>query len=184
MALQATPYKISLDISDTDRGVYESVKFTVARHPSETELRLAARVLAYAMFYHPQLAFGRGLSDTDEAALWEMDLTGEIQHWIDVGLPDAARVIKASRRAPRMSVVVYGNARLWREKVLPQFAHLTNVNVFVLPQDELAEIASRLSRSTHWGVMISDGQLYISDDAQQMTVALEYWHGERSTEQL
>lgn len=72
MALQATPYKISLDISDTDRGVYESVKFTVARHPSETELRLASRVLAYAMFYHPQLAFGRGLSDTDEAALWKL----------------------------------------------------------------------------------------------------------------
>ena len=95
MALQATPYKISLDISDTDRGVYESVKFTVARHPSETEIRLASRILAYALFYHPQLAFGRGLSDSDEAALWQIDLTGALEHWIDVGQPDAERIIKA-----------------------------------------------------------------------------------------
>lgn len=181
MALQATPYKITLDISDTDRGVYESVKFTVARHPSETEIRLAARILAYAILYHPQLAFGRGLSDSDEAALWEIDLTGEIQHWIDVGQPDAERVIKASRRAPQMSVIVYGNARLWREKTIPQFAHLENVRVLALAQEELAVIAAKLTRSTHWGVMISDGQLYISDGDEQMTLPLECWHGELPT---
>jgi uncharacterized protein YaeQ len=178
MALPATPYKISLDISDTDRGVYQSVKFTVARHPSETELRLASRVLAYALFYHPQLSFGRGLSDSDEAALWEHDLTGQIQHWIDVGQPDAARVIKASRRAPRMSVLVYGNARLWCDKVLPQFAHLTNVRVLVLPQEALAVIARKLQRNTHWGVMISDGQLYLSDADEQIHIALESLLGE------
>jgi uncharacterized protein YaeQ len=181
MALQATPYKITLDISDTDRGVYESIKFTVARHPSETEIRLASRILAYAIFYHPQLAFGRGLSDSDEAALWEIDLTGEIQHWIDVGQPDAERVIKASRRAPQMSVVVYGNARLWREKTIPQLGHLDNVRVLALAQEELAIIATKLTRSTHWGVMISDGQLYISDGDQQMTLPLECWHGELPT---
>ncbi|RUO47456.1 YaeQ family protein [Pseudidiomarina donghaiensis] len=181
MALQATPYKITLDISDTDRGVYESVKFTVARHPSETEIRLASRILAYAIFYHPQLAFGRGLSDSDEAALWEIDLTGEIQHWIDVGQPDAERVIKASRRAPQMSVVVYGNARLWREKTILQFGHLDNVRVLALAQEELAIIAAKLTRSTHWGVMISDAQLYISDGDQQMPLPLECWHGELPT---
>lgn len=178
MALQATPYKISLDISDTDRGVYESVKFTVARHPSETELRLASRVLAYALFYHPQLTFGRGLSDSDEAALWQSDLTGALEHWIDVGQPDAVRMIKASRRAPAMSVLVYGNARLWREKVLSQVAHLTNTRVIALDQEGLAEGAAKLQRNTHWGVLISDGQIYISDGAEQITVALELWHGE------
>ncbi len=177
MALQATPYKISLDISDTDRGVYESVKFTVARHPSETELRLASRVLAYALFYHPQLTFGRGLSDSDEAALWQHDLTGQIQHWIDVGQPDATRVIKASRRAPELSILVYGNARLWCDKVLPQFAQLSNVRVVLLPQEALTAIASKLQRNTHWGVMVSDGQLYLSDGDEQITLALQYLLG-------
>jgi len=69
MALQATPYKVQLNITDTDLGVYENVRMTVARHPSETEERLAVRLLAYALWYHERLTFGRGLSDVDEPAL-------------------------------------------------------------------------------------------------------------------
>ena len=68
MALQATPYKVELNLTDLDRGVYENLRFTVARHPSETEERLAVRLIAYALFYNEQLAFGRGLSDVDEPA--------------------------------------------------------------------------------------------------------------------
>ena len=33
MALQATPYKVELNLTDLDRGVYENLRFTVARHP-------------------------------------------------------------------------------------------------------------------------------------------------------
>ena len=53
MALTSTTYKVFLDISDTDRGVYEAVHMTVARHPSETEERLVARILAYGLWYLP-----------------------------------------------------------------------------------------------------------------------------------
>ena len=63
MALQATPYKVDLNLTDLDRSVYENLRFTVAKHPSETEERLAVRLIAYALWYHEQLAFGRGLSD-------------------------------------------------------------------------------------------------------------------------
>lgn len=61
MALKSTPYKFRISLSDTDRAIYDDLNLTVARHPSETEPRLAARVLAYALWYHEQLAFGRGL---------------------------------------------------------------------------------------------------------------------------
>ena len=74
MALQATPYKVELNLTDIDRNVYENLRFTVAKHPSETEERLAVRLIAYALWYHEQLAFGRGLSDVDEPALWEKSL--------------------------------------------------------------------------------------------------------------
>lgn len=167
MALQATPYKVTLDISDIDRGVYETVKITVARHPSETELRLVSRIIAYAMFYHEHLAFGRGLSETEEAALWQTSLDGQIEHWIDVGQPDADRIIKASRRAPRMSVLVYGNTRMWADKVLGKTESLKNVRILALPEQEHAKLAGSIGRNIHWGVMITDGVLFISDgDAQ------------------
>jgi uncharacterized protein YaeQ len=172
MALQATPYKVSLDISDVDRGVYETVKVTVARHPSETELRLTARILAFAMYSHEQLAFGRGLSDVDEAALWQMSLDGQIDHWIDVGQPDADRMIKSSRRAPATTVVVYGSYRVWAEKVLPKVDHIDSLRIVALPLEAHETLAAGLARNLHWGVMITDGVLYISDGENQIEIAL------------
>lgn len=118
MALQATPYKVELNLTDLDRGVYENLRFTVARHPSETEERLGVRLIAYALWYSEQLAFGRGLSDVDEPALWEKSLDGRVLHWIEVGQPDAERVTWCSRRAERVSLLAYGNLRVWQGKVV------------------------------------------------------------------
>lgn len=173
MALGSTPYKVSLDISDVDRGVYESVKVTLARHPSETELRLSARVLAYALWYHEHLKFGRGLSDADEPALWQISLSDEIEHWIDVGQPDAERMIKASRRAPTMSVLVYGSYRVWAEKTLPKVSQVANLSILAIPEQTHQALAEAISRNTHWGTMLTDGVLYVSDGDMQHEIALE-----------
>ena len=43
MAQPSTTYKIDLNLTDIDRSIYEALRFTVAKHPSETEERLAAR---------------------------------------------------------------------------------------------------------------------------------------------
>ena len=43
MAQPSTTYKIDLNLTDIDRSIYETLRFTVAKHPSETEERLAAR---------------------------------------------------------------------------------------------------------------------------------------------
>src|SRR5678816_561632 len=48
MAPGATVYHLEIALSDTDRGVYESLDLRVARHPSETMRFLVARTLAYA----------------------------------------------------------------------------------------------------------------------------------------
>jgi len=88
MALKATICKADLSVADIDRGYYADHALTIARHPSETDERMMVRVLAFALYADPQLAFGRGLSTEDEADLWQRDLTGAIERWIDVGLPD------------------------------------------------------------------------------------------------
>ena len=112
MALQATPYKVEINLTDLDRHVYQDLRFTVARHPSETEERLVARLIAYVLWYDEKLAFGRGLSDVDEPALWEKSLDDRVLHWIEVGQPDAERITWCSRRAERFSLVAYGNLRV------------------------------------------------------------------------
>jgi len=114
--------------------VYESVKQTIARHPSETEERMTVRLLAYALWYSEQLSFGRGLSDVDEPALWEKSLDDRVLHWIEVGQPDADRLTWCSRRAERTSLLAYGSLRVWEGKVIPVAKTLKNVHIAAVPR--------------------------------------------------
>ena len=161
MALQATPYKVELNLTDLDRGVYENLRFTVARHPSETEERLGIRLIAYALWYSEQLADGRVL------------------HWIEVGQPDAERLTWCSRRAERMSLVAYGNLRVWQSKVVDAVKGLKNLSIAAIESESLADLVKDLPRSIQWGVMISDGTLFITDERGQFEVSLSWLMGER-----
>lgn len=179
MALQSTPYKVELNLTDLDRHVYQNVRFTVARHPSETAERLAVRLIAYVLWYGEQVSFGRGLSDVDEAALWEKSLDDRVLHWIEVGQPDADRMTWCSRRAERLSVVTYGNVRVWQTRVLDNVRTLKNLHVVAVEQTALEHLAADLPRSISWSVMISDGVLFITDERGQHEIPLEWLVGER-----
>ena len=179
MALRSTPYKVHLELSNTDSGIYESLHMTVARHPSETEERLATRILAYGIWYEERLAFGRGLSDVDEPALWTHSLDGRVEHWIEVGKPSAERMSWASRRTDKVSVLVYGNARVWADQVLPSVAGLGNLHIAALPQPEMELLASDLPRTIDWGMMITDGMLYVSDGQRQLEILPIWLKGHR-----
>ena len=52
MALKATVRKIELQLSDMDRHHYATHALTLAQHPSETDARLMARVVAFALHAH------------------------------------------------------------------------------------------------------------------------------------
>jgi uncharacterized protein YaeQ len=104
MALKSTIHKAELQIADMDRGYYADHQVTIAKHPSETDERMMVRLLAFAHGASDRLAFGRGISDTEEPDLWERDLTGAIERWIEVGLPDERRL---ARHRGRSEVVVY-----------------------------------------------------------------------------
>jgi uncharacterized protein YaeQ len=179
MALPSTTYKIELNLTDIDRSVYENLRFTVAKHPSETEERLASRLVGYALFYHEHLAFGRGLSDVDEPALWEKSLDDRVLHWIEVGQPDSDRITWCSRRTEKFSLVAYGNLRVWQIKVLDPVRSLKNINVVALDQEALAKLALDMPRSLNWSVMISDGELFITDERGQHELPIEWLIGER-----
>lgn len=146
MAIKSTIYKIDLQIADMDRHYYATHSLTLARHPSETDERLMVRLVAFMLFATDTLAFGKGLSDDEEPDLWQKDLTGAIELWIDVGLPDEREVRKACGRAKQVAVVLYGGriADMWWEnnkKALLKQNNLTVINL--LDTQEIADIASR-----------------------------------------
>lgn len=179
MAQPSTTYKFELNLTDIDRNIYQSVKQTIARHPSETEERMAVRLLAYALWFNEQLAFGRGLSEVDEPALWEKSLDDRILHWIEVGQPDLERLTWCSRRTERTSLLAYGSLRVWETKVVAGAKSLKNVSIAAVPQDVLEVLATDMPRVIKWDVMISDGEVFVTDDRGQHEVKLQWLAGER-----
>ena len=99
LMLTATIYNFDVELTDTDRHVYESLALRLARHPSESEEYLVARLLAYLLEFAEGITFSRGVSDANEPTIAVRDLTGALTAWVDIGTPDAARLHKASKAA-------------------------------------------------------------------------------------
>ena len=174
MALNATIFKASVQISDMDRGYYHEHALTIARHPSETDERMMVRLLAYCLHASATLSFGKGLSVDDEPDVWEKDLTGAIVSWIDVGQPDDKRIRKACGRASEVFVYSYGaqGARIWWEQIGGKLEKVRNVTVIRLPAGtrDLAKLAERNMRLT---CTIQDRHVWLANDEQSVEIALD-----------
>ncbi|HZF23539.1 MAG TPA: YaeQ family protein [Burkholderiales bacterium] len=165
MALKATIFKAELQIADMDRRYYGDHTLTIARHPSETDERMMVRLLAFAMHADGALSFGRGLSTDDEPDLWQKDLTGTIEIWIDVGLPDEKRVRRACGRARQVFVYSYGGrgAELWWDQVNAKLGRVENLSVISLPAASTQALAALAFRNMQLQFTIQEGQIWISD---------------------
>jgi uncharacterized protein YaeQ len=164
MALGATIYNFSITLNDADRGVYQALELRVARHPSESPEFLLTRVLAYALEATEGLEFSKGgISDTDQPALVVRDLTGALQAWIEVGTPEAARLHRAAKAAPR--VVVYAH-----RDVDALLARLSNATIHRGEQIEIrsfdaaliAALVARLARRMSFDLSVSEDNLYLT----------------------
>lgn len=175
MALKATIYKAKLQIADLDRGYYADHALTLARHPSETDERLLVRLAAFALNANDALAFGKGLSTDDEPDLWARDLTGAIDHWIDVGLPDERRVRKAAGRARQVTVYAYGdhNVQVWWDGARDAIGRLANARVIRLPGASTKALAGLAVRTMALSCTIQDGSLWLGDGEQTVEVMPE-----------
>ena len=173
MALKATICKASLQIADVDRNYYAEHALTVARHPSETDGRMMARLLAFALNAHERLAFCKGLSDTDEPDLWQKDLTGAIEHWIEVGQPDDKRLLRACGRAEKVTVYAYGNrAELWWQPLAEKLERAKNLTAWRIPVSAVQALEKLAGRSMQLQCTVQEGQLYFSDAAETVQLQL------------
>lgn len=169
MALTATIYQAQIDIADNDRELYLGKRLTLALHPSETERRMVARLIAWCLFADDALVFGRGISTRDEADLWRKDLRDHIVHWIDVGEPDSDVVRKASQRSDRVTVLPFGRQwRQWWQRHRKALNALPNLDIILLPEEALDALATDLPRTFAWQVTISEAELFITDHRGQL----------------
>lgn len=163
MALKATIFKADLQVADLDRGHFADYALTIARHPSETDERMMVRLLAYALYAGPDLSFGKGISNDEEPALWEVDPGGVIRLWIEVGLPDETRVRKASHKADRVVVLTYGARAVdvWWKQVSEAVGRLDNVEVWRLTAEEGQALARLAERTMKIACTVQEGTIYL-----------------------
>jgi uncharacterized protein YaeQ len=153
---------LHVELSDVDRGIYETLELRVAQHPSESLRYLWSRILGYCLSYEEGIQFSKGgLSSADEPPLAIRGADGTLEAWIDVGAPSAERLHKASKAARR--VVVYSSASIdgLRKEAARRAVHrLEAIEIWSLPPSLLDALAERTERTMSLELVRTENQVY------------------------
>lgn len=173
MAAGTALHAFSVDLSDTDRNVYQAFDLRVARHPSETAEFLLARMLAYCLEYQDGIALTDGVAAVDEPAVLVKDLTGRITAWIEVGAPAAERVHRGSKAAARCAVYAHRDPAPWLAQLAGEKIHrAADIPVYSFDRAFMAQAAAALPRRAKLALSVTGRHLYLDVDGTQFESAI------------
>jgi uncharacterized protein YaeQ len=174
MALTSTVYNFDISLSDADRGVYEELPLRVALHPSESMEHMLTRVLAYCLEYEPGIAFSKGgISDGDQPPVSVSHPDGRVRVWIDIGLPDAERLNKASKAAERVAVYTHRDPATLQRQTAGQRIHRgEEIAVYAVDRRLLEDLVPLIDRRTKLEVTVTGGQLYVTTSGKALNGAI------------
>jgi len=179
MARNASIYRVQLELSHVDRDVYAELQLTLARHPSETMERTVMRLFSFGLRYDEGLEFGRGVSATDEPDLWRRSGDGRVIEWIEVGQPEARRLIKASRQSERCQLFVFGEgAERWRQAQLEDTKLPDNLSVARIDDAFIEALAESTDRQIRWSMTISEATIFLTTRDATFETSPEIWLGD------
>lgn len=172
MALKSTIHKVRLNLSNLNIHHYQDYSLTIAKHPSENDLRMIIRLIAYAMSAQEELQFTKGLSSDSEPDIWKINHDGTIEHWIELGLLDEKRIRQACSKANKVSLYTYhGNQALqWFESIenkVQRFDHLTITHLIFSNPASLEVFADK---GMDLSISIEDDEIWISNDVDRICV--------------
>ncbi|WP_455205749.1 YaeQ family protein [Kaarinaea lacus] len=175
MALKATIFKAELQISDMDRGYYQTHLLTIARHPSENDERMMARLLVFSLHAHEDLQFTKGLSTDNEPDLWQRTLNNDIEFWIELGQPDEKRIRKACGRAKQVVIYTYQDrsAEVWWKQMSSKLERFDNLGVIQLPQQAVQRLSKLAQRSMQLQASIQDSQVWFGNVVNSVHIVLK-----------
>lgn len=172
MAQGAIVIGFELSLSDVDRGVYETLAFKAAQHPSETAVYLVTRVLAYALEYAEGIEMA--VATGDAPALTVRDGTGRLLTWIDVGTPDAARLHRASKAAARVAVYCHKEEGSWLRGLAGHDVHqVESIALYRIERAFVDAVAERIERRNQWSLSVTEGTLYLEIGGQTLVGTVE-----------
>jgi uncharacterized protein YaeQ len=174
VALSSTIYNVSVDLNDVDRGVYESFALRLAMHPSETMEYMVTRLLAYCLEYTEGIEMTAGLSDGDEPAIVVRDLTGQITAWIEVGLPDADRLHRASKLAQRVAVYTHREIRILLGQLEGRRIHRAEeIPIYTFAGTFIRDLAAKFERRVKLSLSVTERHVYLDIDGTGLETVVE-----------
>lgn len=173
MALKATIYKAAVNIADMNRHYYADHDLTIARHPSESDERAMLRLLAWSLHASAELLFTRGISTDDEPDIWQKNLSGEIETWIELGQPDEKRLRKACGRARQVFIYNYGSrtSDIWWQQYQDKVQRFNNLHIYRIPP-EATELVKLIDKTMKLHCVIQDQQISIGNDKENLTLEI------------
>jgi uncharacterized protein YaeQ len=174
MAAGSTLHTFGIELSDTDRGVYQALELRVARHSSETAEFMLARTLAYCLEYEDGIALTDGVAAVDEPAVLVRDLTGRITAWIEVGAPAPERLHRGSKAAPRCAVYAHRDPKPWLAQLAGEKIHrAADIPVYSFERGFMTEAAAALGRRAKLALSVTGRHLYLDIDGRSFSSAIE-----------
>ena len=170
MAANATIHKALLNIANMDQHYYEEHNLTLAQHPSENDLRLMIRLVAFVLNANDTLMFCKGISQDDEPDLWQKSFGDDIEMWIDLGQPDEKRIKKACGRSQKVIIYTFKEslATIWFKQIENILFRFKNLQVIHLNID--GDIESLYKRSMNIQCSVLDNELTLIDDKNNSVV--------------
>lgn len=175
MAIKAIIHKALLNIANMDSHYYAEHNLTIAKHPSETDLRMMVRLIAFIVNADENLSFTKGISQDDEPDLWKKSLDGEIELWIDLGQPDEKRIKKACGRSKQVIIYTYqvGMATAWWKNLQTSLTRFTNLKVVFLNIEGDIEVLAK--RAMNLQANISDCELTLMEAEHTVLTKENIW---------
>jgi uncharacterized protein YaeQ len=174
VALSSTIYNVSVDLNDVDRGVYESIALRLAMHPSESMEYMATRLMAYCLEYTDGIEMTAGLSDGHEPAIVVRDLTGRITAWIEIGLPDADRLHRASKLARRVAVYTHRDPGILLGQLDGRrIHHAEDVAIYSFAGSFITDLAARFERRIELSLSVTEQHIYLEIGGHSLSTTIE-----------
>lgn len=170
MAQGPTIFKANIQIADMDRHYYNDHLLTIAQHPSETDERMMVRLLAFALNANENLSFAEGISDKDQADIWDKDYNEQINLWISVGLPDEKLIRRAVSRAKQVIIYSYGGRTvdIWWSKL--KLGNYPNLKIINLADSDTKELGAMATRGMKLNFTITEGDIMVANEVTSLNL--------------
>jgi len=161
-----------LTVANLNIHHYQDYNLTIAKHPSETNLRMMYRLLAFALLSQEELEFTKGLSTDTEPDLWKINYDGSIDHWIELGHPDERRIRQICAKSKLVSVYTYqdNTSLAWFKSIedqLHRFNHLNVTHLFVKDEQSIEDF---VERGMNFGISIEDDEIWLSNETDRINL--------------